>query len=109
MALPIAAGRQRVDPIDLVASSGQRADQQPPVGLDPDDDSGRLLSMVSDQLMQPGHALDPIRHPSRGQQLTIVGEQAHVMVSLGPVDPNKDHPNLLLLDAIPSWSRPAAR
>lgn len=66
MPLPVAAGRQRVDPLDLVASSGQRADQQPSIGLDPNHHLPGLLSMVSDQLVQPSHALDPIRHPSGG-------------------------------------------
>jgi hypothetical protein len=96
MPLPVAASRQRVDPIDLVASSGQRADQQPPIGLDPNHHTDRVLSMVSDQLVQPSHALDPIRHLSGGQQLAIVAEHAHVVVSLGPVDPDKDHPDLLV-------------
>jgi hypothetical protein len=63
MALPIAAGRQRVDRDHLVASGDQRPDQQPPVGLDPDHHLGRVAGMAGDELVQPSHPSHPIGDP----------------------------------------------
>jgi hypothetical protein len=67
MALPIPAGRQRVDRHHLVASRHQRGNQQPTIQLDADHDLGRLAGVASDQPMQlgnPGHPIGTRRRPS---------------------------------------------
>jgi hypothetical protein len=64
-ALPVAAGRQRIDRDHLVAGRHQCPHQQPPVGLDPDHHLGRVAGMAGDELVQPGHPGHPSAIRSR--------------------------------------------
>ena len=89
--LPVAAGRQRIDRIHPVAGPDQRADQQAPVGLDPDHHLGRFLRPRAHQLVQPGHPGHPISDPLAGQHASVGGHDAHIMVALRPIDPDKQH------------------
>ena len=52
--------------------------------------------MVSDHRVQPGHPLEALGYPARGQDLTVSVEDAHVVVGLGPVDADEDHRSILL-------------
>jgi hypothetical protein len=97
VALPIAAGRQRVHGDHLKAGRHQRPDQQPPVGLDPDHHLGRVAHMHRDELMQPRHPSHPVSDPLTGQHPPISGHHTHVMVTLGPIDPDQQHGGSLLV------------
>ena len=59
MAFPVAAGRQRVDRDDLVASRDQRPHQQPTIQLHPNHHRRRLVGVVSDQCMELRDPGDP--------------------------------------------------
>jgi hypothetical protein len=75
-----------------------------PIGLDPDHHLGRVAGMAGDQLVQPGHARHPIRDPLGDQHLAVGRHHTHVMVALGPIDPDQQHRQLPTpLDA---WTRP---
>jgi hypothetical protein len=92
MAFPVAAGRQRVDRHHLVARRHQRPDQQPTVQLDTDDHLRRLADVVGDQRVQLGEAGDPIGHPPAAEHHPGLVQHAHLVVGLGPVHADKDHP-----------------
>jgi hypothetical protein len=92
MALPIAAGLKRVDRHHLVAGRHQRRDQQPTIQLDADHHRLRLAGVVSDQRVQLGNPGHPIRHPAAAQHRPGGIQQAHLVVGLGPVHADKDHP-----------------
>jgi hypothetical protein len=53
----------RIDRIHLVADGEQRPDQQPPVGLDPDGNLGRVLGVGSHQDVHLPHPGQPIGDP----------------------------------------------
>jgi hypothetical protein len=89
--IAVAADRQRVDRIDLVAGRDERAGQQPTVGLDPDHHLPGHLGMLADQLVQPSDPGQVITDPAPGQDAAILGQDTEVMVSLGPIDPNEQH------------------
>jgi hypothetical protein len=97
VALPVAAGRQGVDRDHLVAGCDQGSHQQAPVGLDPDHHLGRVAGVASDELVQPGQARQSIGDPLGGQHLAVDGHQAHVMMALGPIDPDQQHRPFSLL------------
>jgi hypothetical protein len=63
MAVAVAADRQWVDRIDLVASGHQGADEQATVGLGPDHHLGRILHLAGQQLMHQPQPGQPLRHP----------------------------------------------
>jgi hypothetical protein len=50
--------------------------------------------MAGDELVQPSHPSHPIGDPLTGQHPTVGGHQAHVMVTLGPIDPDQQHRQL---------------
>jgi hypothetical protein len=91
MALAVARRRERVDGVDQVAGCQQGTDEQAPIGLDADHHVVRPFSVLPEQGVQPGHALEPFRYPARGQHSPLAVEHAHVMVCLGPVDAHEDH------------------
>lgn len=97
VALSIAAGRQRIDRDHLVAGRHQRPDQQASVGLDPDHHLGRVARIHRDELVQPGHPGHPIGDSLTGQHAPVGGHQAHVMVALGPIDPDQQHGSSFLV------------
>ena len=90
MTIAIARRRERIDRVDRVAGRDQRAHEQAPIGLDADDHLGGRLGMLRQQGMQPGHAIEPLGYPARGQHPALGVEHAHVVVRLGPVDSNED-------------------
>jgi hypothetical protein len=47
--------------------------------------------------MQPSHPGHPIADPLGGQHLAVGGHHAHIMVALGPIDPNQQHRSSLLV------------
>jgi hypothetical protein len=94
VAFPIPAGRQRINRHHLIASHHQCPDQQPPVGLDPDHHLGRVAGMAGDELVQPSRTHHPIDDPLAGQHLAVGGHHTHVMVTLGPIDPDQQHRQL---------------
>jgi hypothetical protein len=66
--------------------------------------------MHGDQLVQPGQPGHPIGDPLGGQHLAVGGHDAHVMVTLGPIDPDQQHRQLLLISTLfaPGRRRAAA-
>jgi hypothetical protein len=52
--------------------------------------------MTGDELVQPGDSGHPVGNPLAGQHLPVGGHDAHVMVALGPVDPDQQHRQLLV-------------
>jgi hypothetical protein len=62
-----------------------------PVGLDPDHHFRWLLRPGGDQLVQPGHACHPVGDTLAGQHAPVGSHHAHVMVALGPIDPDQQH------------------
>ena len=91
MAVAIARHRQRVDRIELIAGGHQGADQQASVDLDTDDHLGRVLGVLGDEGVEPGHVLDPVGHPSPAHHLPGLVDNTGIVVGLGPVHPNEDH------------------
>lgn len=45
--------------------------------------------MARDQVMEPGHPLDPLRQPTTAKTAPIGIHHEHVMMSLGPIMTNK--------------------
>jgi hypothetical protein len=91
MPVAVAADRQRVDRIHLVAGGQQRTHQQPPVGLDADNHLTGILGMPGEQVVQLGHPAQPIGDATLGQHRALLIQQAHVVVALGPVHPYQQH------------------
>ena len=60
VALPVARGRHRVHRQHLVAGGHQGADEQAPVGLGGHHHLGWLVGEGSHQLVEAGHALNPL-------------------------------------------------
>ena len=104
VALPIAAGRQRVHRHHLIADRHQRPDQQPPVSLDPDHHLGRVAGIAGDELVQSSHAHHPIDNPLAGQHPAVGGHHTHIMVTLGPINPDQQHRQLP--SPLDTWTRP---
>jgi hypothetical protein len=48
--------------------------------------------MLSDQRMQPGQSLQPFRKPDPSQPPAALVDQLDVMMVLGPVVPDEQHP-----------------
>ena len=95
MAVSIAARGQRIDGIDLVAGSHQRAHHQPSVGFDANDHPGRIFSVLGDEGMQLANSLEPFWNSSLCQHLPLFIDHAYVVVGFSPVDSYKDHRHLL--------------
>jgi hypothetical protein len=89
--VPIAVHRHRVDREDLVAGGHERTDEQPAIGLDRDHHLLGHISVRREHPVQPRRALDAFGHPGRLEHITTLVEDAHVVVTLRPVDPDKDH------------------
>jgi hypothetical protein len=84
MPLPVAGGRHRVHGQDRVPGCHERPDEQPPVRLRRHDHFGGLLHERSDQLVEAGDPLDPLRQASPGQSLALVVLNVHVMLQALP-------------------------
>jgi len=91
VAVPVSIHRQRIDGVHGVARNYEGAHQQPAVEFDADRDLGRLPSVRRHHLMQAGKALDALWHAPLGQRLPACVHHTHVVVALGPVDPDEDH------------------
>jgi hypothetical protein len=100
VAVAIAADGQRVDRVQLVAGRHQRAHEQATVGLGPYHHLGRILSMGGEQLMQRGQPGQPLRHPPGRHDLAALAHDGHIMMFLGPIEPDEQQPVLL------SWIDP---
>jgi len=90
VAFAVATGCQRVDRIDLVAGGQQRSHQQPPVGLDPNDDLVGLRRVLGQQRVKLTHALEAFRNPSLGQDRAYLVQHADVVVRLRPINADED-------------------
>jgi hypothetical protein len=105
----IAVHRHRVHRHHRITSGQQCPYQQPSVGLDPDHDLHRRLGIIPpqvDQLMQPCHPGDPLRHPTLGHHPTPGVHHADVVTVLGPINPhNQLHPSLLTHLGVPTSRR----
>jgi hypothetical protein len=93
MAVAVAADGQRIDRIDLVAGRHQRAHEQATIGLGPHHHLGRILSMGGEQLLQRSQPGQPLSHPPGRQNPSALGHDGHIMVFLGPIEPDKQHPS----------------
>jgi hypothetical protein len=93
VAVAVAAGGQRADRIHLIAGRDQRAQEQAAVGLGPDHDLGRVGDQASQQLMQRGQPGQPLSHPPGRHDPAALVHDGHIMVGLGPVQPDKQHPS----------------
>jgi hypothetical protein len=65
--------------------------------------------VLAHQGVQPAHALHAFGEASGGQLLPIRVQHAHVMVMLGPVDPDEDHRMWSSFARGSSWSQADAR
>jgi hypothetical protein len=93
VAVAVAADLKRVDRIDLVAGRDQGPDEQAAVGLGPHHDLGRILSMGGQQLVQDRQPSQPSATPPGRHHRSELVHDGHIMVLLGPVQPNKQHPS----------------
>jgi hypothetical protein len=59
--------------------------------------------VLGDELVQLGHPDHPVRDALNGQHLTVGGHHAHIMVALGPVDPDQQHKRLPSRLDVRSW------
>lgn len=48
--------------------------------------------MRADQLMEPGDAVDTFGQPDPAEPLALLVGHVHVVMGLGPIHSNKDHP-----------------
>jgi hypothetical protein len=87
MPVAVAACRQRVDPIDLVAGRQQRPHQQAAIQLNPNHDLPGVLGVPGDERVQVGHAGQPVGDAALGQHRTLLVEQPEVVVALGQSTP----------------------
>jgi hypothetical protein len=95
--LAVAGHLQRVDRPHLVAGRQQRPHPRAPVGLDADYDLlrlGVLVLVLGEQLVQPGDPGDPLLKLGLGQPSSRLVLDLHVVVVLGPVVPDEQHPVL---------------
>jgi hypothetical protein len=93
VAVAVAADGQRVDRIHLIAGRDQRAHEQAAVGLGPDHDLGRVGDQAGQQLMQHGQPGQPLGHPPGRHHPAALVHDGHIMVLLGPVQPDEQHPS----------------
>jgi hypothetical protein len=93
VAVAVAAGGQRVDRIHLIAGRDQRAQEQAAVGLGPDHDLGRVGDQAGQQLMRRGQPGQYLSHPPGRHDPAALVHDGHIMVGLGPVQPDKQHPS----------------
>jgi len=98
MAIPVAADGQRVDRIHLVTGRDQGTDEQATVGLGSDHHLGRVLGLAGQQLMHQPQPSQPVCHPPGRQQAAVGGHHGHIVVVLGPIEPDKQQPVLLPSD-----------
>ena len=98
MAYPIAGHLQRVDRKHDITGGQQRLHPRPAFGLDPDHHliglTGRV-EMLSDQLVQHRDTGQALRHPFPDQQPAGVVFDLDIMVGLGPIVSDEQHPRLL--------------
>jgi hypothetical protein len=95
VAVAVAADRQRIDGIDLVAGRHQRPHKQATVGLGPHHHLGRVLDLGGQQLVEHGQPGQPLGNPLPSGHAAELVHHHHVMVLLGPVQPDKQHLVLL--------------
>jgi len=95
MALPVARGRQRIDREDLVARREQRRHDETAVDLDPDDYLIAFFDMASDELMELADAGHTVGDPTFTQHRALFVHHADVVMVLGPVHTDEDHPLIL--------------
>jgi hypothetical protein len=97
---PVAGHLHRVDRVDLVAGRDQRLHPWSAVGLDADQHLlgfGVFLEVVGDQRMQYGQSFDPLGQPAFGQPPPGVVLDLDVVMGLGSVIADEQHPRLHLL------------
>jgi len=100
--LPIPRHLPRVDREHDVPGSEQRLHPPAAVGLNADHHPPRRLlrrqlgpllgRMFTDQRMQSGQPLQPLRKPSAGQPATALVDELDIVMILGPVVPDEQHP-----------------
>jgi hypothetical protein len=104
--LPVPRRRERIDRGHLVPGGLQRRHPRTAVSLDPDDHPRRYFpgrqprpargSILGDERVQPGDALQPFRQPGPGQPPATLILELHIVVVLSPVVSDKQHPQQLL-------------
>jgi hypothetical protein len=100
VALPVAGHLQQIDRKDGVAGGDQRLHPWSAVGLDADQHLlgfGVFLEVVGDQRMQYGQSFDPLGQPAFGQPPPGVVLDLDVVMGLGSVIADEQHPRLHLL------------
>ena len=102
VALAVAGRRPRVDGVDPVACTKERRDPRTTVGLDANYDLGQLRRVLSEQLMQGGHALQALGQPPRCEALALLVHEVDIVMVFRPVVAHEHwHPRA------PSTDRPA--
>jgi hypothetical protein len=86
----VAVDRLRVHREYLIAGSHQRADEQAPIRLGPDDHFLGLVDPLTDQRVEPRHTVDTFNQTRRRQPLTRLVEHHDVVMVLGPVVTHED-------------------
>jgi hypothetical protein len=87
----ITRDRERVDRIELIARGDQRLHPQAAIGLDPDHDLMRSLSMSGDDLMERADPRQSLRQPPTRQRLASFVHQMHIVMIFCPVVPDEQH------------------
>jgi hypothetical protein len=82
VAVPVPGGGHRVDGEDVVAGLHERSHEEPSIGLDPDDDLGRVLRMLGDHRVQPAHPGDVVAHLPLAEHRALLVHDADVVTAL---------------------------
>ena len=97
VAFPVPTGSKGIDRKQLVSAGNQGFNEQSPVGLDAHHHLGRFSGMIGNQGMELADALKPFRHPSFGENLALLIQDAQIVMGLSPVVTDEDQ--LLLLSS----------
>lgn len=90
--IPITINRLRVERVDLITGIHERSDKQTPVSFRTDDDLTGVRRMVSHELVELGDAVEAFGESSRGPERSGFVHQRDVVVVIGPVVSNEQHP-----------------
>ena len=92
VAVAVAGHRHRIDRKHLIARRAQRRHPQATVGFNADRRLVGFVGMLGDQLVQLPDTSQPLRQPARRQTVPGLIHHIKVVMVLGPVIPDENHP-----------------